>query len=668
MEPEFYNNISELLDPISGYRGRRKNLKLTDEWILRQVEMDNSLVSNKNRELILYMLANGVFVNGKYMGMKDPDFEAVKTVKIIKEPRKIERKSYLGDERLEDFIYNYMVNNVRCNERDALKCAEECGFESAKNIIDYGIFKDNGELYRDSKGNLYNKNVSKQIKKATNDIERKNLVNYIMVKEISCYRVCDIKGKRLYRWNYKTKLWEESFIENLHKEIIDNAPKLVKEYKYPMKDMLTPRDSDTDDVKKSKQKALDAFIKKFDELVRKLGETNFVDKIVKLLLPSLLDQNFDDKINSDIYSFPLKGGKIINFLTGEIRDRESDDYFTSECQIEYDPNSDTKLAENFVSDLMLDDKNKIEYLQKILGLCLTGSLSDRSFYILYGPKGKNGKTTLMKIMNLILGNFFHNTPQCVYMKSRNGSDSEALKAKVGLVKARLSCSSEISSFDILDENEMKRMTGGDKITGRDLYQPPITFEAKFKCFFPTNNIPIMSGDPTLWERACIINFLCEFIDNPILPHQRKQDSKFLENLPNNIPLLQSFLKWLIEGAFLAVSVPIEKPQEVIDNKTENRENVNYMQQFIDESLDYNPQGRIKPSDLYSEFRKWANSNERFELLKMTLPVFGKEISKFLVDRTPKTNGYRYYKNYSIKPVEQDIPQKRTLLLLQSQRN
>src|SRR5690606_28397024 len=50
---------------------------------------------------------------------------------------------------------------------------------------------------------------------------------------------------------------------------------------------------------------------------------------------------------------------------------------------------------------------------------------------------------------------------------------------------------------------------------------------------------------------------------------------------------------------------------------------------------------------------WADSNERFELRKMTLPVFTREISKIITERTPKTNGYRYYKNYNIKPIESE---------------
>ena len=54
---------------------------------------------------------------------------------------------------------------------------------------------------------------------------------------------------------------------------------------------------------------------------------------------------------------------------------------------------------------MLENIENIEYLQKILGYCLSGSLTSRCFFIMHGH-GKNGKSILLLLMKAVLNSSY----------------------------------------------------------------------------------------------------------------------------------------------------------------------------------------------------------------------------------------------------------------------
>lgn len=590
---------------------------------------------------------------------------------LIKKVREVNFKYPPGFSKLETFVNEYMKENVACTEEDAIMEASKVIDDGAlKEFIDRIYFDELGNCQRTEGGGFINGKILFDICKIAKTCSKSNVTDLAMFHIISELMFTEIKNYicglnkdgsilYIYRWNNNEKLWKPASISDLKYEIIEYARFFINEYKDHVYRELYNEILDessralNEDEKKEKLKFIDKCMKVFDFIYTQSQNLSQINRVITILLPCITDNEFLDKICSSMYEFPLKNGKIIDFQTGNIRDRTKTDYFTSECPVEYNPDCSTDLALNFMNEIFLPDKLEIvNYLQQVLGSCLTNSIKDRSFYVLYGPKGANGKSTLMKIMKIILGNYFHDTSPDVYIKNKSAGREASLQ-KIQLKSCRLSCLSEIDSFDILNEQELKRMTGDDGINARDHYKNDPPFIPKFKCFLPTNNLPRISSDNAVWNRAVIIKFECEFVDNPTLPHQRKLIPDFLEKLPNNIPFLQSFLKWIIDGAITFThSSSISKPAEISELKEIIKYNVNDIEVFIQEKLERVPNEKIKPTDLHQAFKSWATDSKRTDLLKKynSASVFGNEIGKFLTERK-RDKVSCWYLNYRIKETE-----------------
>ena len=73
--------------------------------------------------------------------------------------------------------------------------------------------------------------------------------------------------------------------------------------------------------------------------------------------------------------------------------------------VKYDPGASCERWERFIDEVMDGDTDTAVYLQKAMGFALTGSVEHEEFYVLYGSKSRNGKSTLterLAIYSLIM--------------------------------------------------------------------------------------------------------------------------------------------------------------------------------------------------------------------------------------------------------------------------
>ena len=77
------------------------------------------------------------------------------------------------------------------------------------------------------------------------------------------------------------------------------------------------------------------FIKIKKKVNNSLGCKNIFTKACVLLE----DNSFLEQLNTNIYNLPIKGGKIINVKTLEVRDRLQSDYFSYECPVSFHMNT-----------------------------------------------------------------------------------------------------------------------------------------------------------------------------------------------------------------------------------------------------------------------------------------------------------------------------------------
>jgi len=244
-------------------------------------------------------------------------------------------------------------------------------------------------------------------------------------------------------------------------------------------------------------------------------------------------------VNADIFDHDenllnCKNG-YVNLDTGKLLPPSRDKFFTKSTGCEYDPKAVCPQWLKFLDTIFEDNEELIEFIQLAIGYALTGSIKEQAFFILYGA-GQNGKSTLIETLKVIFGDYCCHLPtQSLILKNFNSGSNDLARLK----GSRFVTAVESGHSNKLDEQLIKRLTGGDTISARFLYHEFIDFEPTFKIFLATNHKPIIAGtDFGIWRRIKLVPF------NFQIPDAIK-DGNLKEKLKLEAP---GILRWAIEGA------------------------------------------------------------------------------------------------------------------------
>lgn len=324
---------------------------------------------------------------------------------------------------------------------------------------------------------------------------------------------------------------------------------------------------------------------------------------------------------------------VINLENGEISEHSPDLYMTRMLgtSIPENPKKPEKWL-NFLNQIFNGDKELIRYVQKALGYSLSGLTTEQCVFFLYGT-GRNGKSTFLEIVRLILGDYATNIqPESIMMKSSNSSANTDIARLKG---ARLVTSVEPNEGMRLNEGLVKQLTGDDMITARKLYGNEFEFRPEFKLWMATNHKPIIRGtDLGIWRRIHIIPFTVTIPEDKI---DKNLGDKLAKELPD-------ILAWIAEGYHLWSAEGLHKPKVVEDAVKEYQSEMDVISAFL--SSDYCVDGgEAKASALYAVYCQWAAENNEY---KMPSRKFGIEMTKHY-DKIRKKDAF-YYKGVSLSGI------------------
>ena len=208
-------------------------------------------------------------------------------------------------------------------------------------------------------------------------------------------------------WNNNTRLWDEGTSDTLVNHIMVNVRPMLKAL-HLVESKRCEEDSVTE-----KQKAA---CKRLLQLINNLGTVSYCRAIGVLVMERIYDKDFVNILDSCNHLLAVKTGFVMDLRTSEVRLRTMKDYFSFECPVIYNPEAKCQYIDNFLDAITCGDKSFLSYLQYILGYCLTGDISRKEMYILYGPQGNNGKTTVMELLRAVLGPFYHQAHKEVFIK------------------------------------------------------------------------------------------------------------------------------------------------------------------------------------------------------------------------------------------------------------
>lgn len=296
----------------------------------------------------------------------------------------------------------------------------------------------------------------------------------------------------------------------------------------------------------------------------------------------------------------------LNFLngtldleTGKLHSHNPLELMSKQIQLNYDSKAKCPLWMEFLNEIMDNDEELINYLQRCIGYSLTGDTSEQCLFVAHG-KGANGKTVFTKTILGALGEDYTKTARAEAILTRDRAGSGATPDLARLRGARLVAINEIPSFGRLNEALVKEMTGNDDITARFLFSEEFTFSPAFKLWISTNYKPVIrdAGD-AIWRRMRLIPFT-------VTIPKDKQDAKLIQKLQNE---WQGIITWAVNGCLEWQKNGLQTPEKVESATKEYRSEEDILQPFFDDKCILKPELKTIASDIYKAYKQWCEENQ-----------------------------------------------------------
>ncbi len=199
----------------------------------------------------------------------------------------------------------------------------------------------------------------------------------------------------------------------------------------------------------------------------------------------------------------------------------------------YDKDAQCPMFEQFIEDAFPDEQLRL-YVQRALGYSMLGNADERVMFLLHGPSG-TGKSVLTSVIADVFGDYAKTAPASTFRVKKNMETFDLHRLR----GARFVTTSELPEGQQLDEDLVKRFTGGDMITSRGLYESFTEWRPTCAVWIATNFLPrVNSDDNAFWQRAKTIRMDTPFIDRA---DHKIGYARLLAQEADGI------LNWLIEG-------------------------------------------------------------------------------------------------------------------------
>ena len=289
------------------------------------------------------------------------------------------------------------------------------------------------------------------------------------------------------------------------------------------------------------------------------------------------------------------GNGVINLSTGELQPWSPDLFFRTGTQTLYEKGYRCEMFDSFIRHITAggeDPAGKMEYLQRVSGISLTGHSKEKILVRLFDAHGDTGKTTFLEALSSCLGEYAQVVePQVVFGQSDSNNRTFAMSKLAGArLVSMAETDSENSGFR-LDATAIKRFVGTDTQTARRPHESPFNFRPKYTAWVATNSDTKMSGggDDAFWSRVKTIKF-CNPID--------KKDPAFIAAAQDPAsPFVRAMLAWAVEGAakYISQGLPPESV-EITNAKAEYMRAVDPFADFFDD-FDFAPGNWISSSKI-----------------------------------------------------------------------
>lgn len=264
---------------------------------------------------------------------------------------------------------------------------------------------------------------------------------------------------------------------------------------------------------------------------------------------------------------------IVDLRSGTIHAHKPEYLLSRICptNVEMDgphPRWDAFLAETFDSDAEM-----IGFVQRMFGLALIGDVREHVLPFLHGV-GSNGKGVLLLVAQALLGNadnggYAVSAPDGFLMSGRDNVHPTEIARLRG---ARLVVCSEQTGGKRFDEAKVKRLTGGDLLTGRFMRGDFFDFDPSHLILVASNHLPeVREGGPSFWRRVRLVPF------EHVVPPEKRDGELDRKLVDSEGPAI---LAWMIRGAMRVYADGLAAPEKVLAATDDYRVSEDALASFI----------------------------------------------------------------------------------------
>lgn len=281
-----------------------------------------------------------------------------------------------------------------------------------------------------------------------------------------------------------------------------------------------------------------------------------------------------------------------NLLTHDHTLHCRENFITKQCPINFDPEARGYYWDAFLRRVLPGEQIR-EFMQRWLGYCLTGSVANESFVLLYGT-GQNGKSVLLNAIAAALGDYARSVDLTLFMANQKDNPAYHLAMLPGV---RFVYAIEVqSSEEQINAGLIKKVASRDPIQARPIYGKPIEFDPECKITLAMNHLPPVNDQTKgMWRRINMIPMTTQIPDS-------ERDETLIDKLTMfELPVI---MNWLLEGLkryqMLGLSRPEAVQQATMDYQIESDPLYDMIRMYFDVNTD-DPEYTVVAHEAYEVY-------------------------------------------------------------------
>lgn len=323
---------------------------------------------------------------------------------------------------------------------------------------------------------------------------------------------------------------------------------------------------------------------------------------------------------------------VVDLRTGELRRGRPQDWMIRQTTVApAPPGSPCDNWMRFLDQATAGDEEMQSFLQRWVGYCLTGDVSEEALAFLYGDGG-NGKGVFIGTITAILGSYSVSQPMEAFTA---GARLPAEYYRAQMAGARLVTSSETEAGRTWAEAQIKELTGNETaVSARHPHGRPFTYRPQFKLMFVGNHAPsLKSRSPAMERRLRIL----PFVHKPAAP-----DHGLKDRLQDEYPAI---LRWMIDGCLSWREARLGTASAISAASAHYFEGQDALGSWMEERCILDGTLQTKPGVLLADFNSWAQANG---FITFTNNAMAEALDRQSGLSRVKTNGVRLVKGIGLK--------------------